>query len=305
MPEDARTAILEMCKYANECAPITCGAINETFSHYSPPDIILMQDIASNPMAETSYHDFYRMLDSKPVRIYRNEKGRRKLQKEISILGLPLPSKKINDMLERINDSFFGTSFGLQFVSYLGKAYNNLGSDGFYAVMSHSHLEQSVRHRMLNHNVNLALPVFLDHPVYILPPPFRGNNEIEAIFKTAMDETWELLDELKDQKLTPFEKSFLLPRGVAYLVSVSGSFGDLRHYLNLRACASAQFNIFESAVELISQYLKSDPEGFFGFGPKCLVANSCVEGPRYCGLTPWTDKHGFDNVLLRRMEKGY
>ncbi len=297
MPEDLKIAIKSMWESVKEYNKFTCSAIEEI---YGSCKIFRLTDYD----AESSYSWLNNLLGGDIIKLYDNNFYGH-LADELKIIGIHAEEKKLKEIFKVYNEKNFSNAFGFQNVTVLGKAFNNLFSFGFYTKMSHSQLEQSIRHRKMNHNVNLLLPLYLSEPDYIVPPPLRYNDEIKGIFRNAFEETWKLKNKLLSHGLSPVDVSYILPRATSYLVSVSGSFNDLRHYLNLRSCASAQFNIYEMAINLINQMERKFNIPPMILGPKCIHAKKCVEGPRTCNLFPWLDEKGLNNVLKRRLEKGF
>ncbi len=297
MPEDLEIAIDMMWNKVKEFNKFTCSAIEDI---YGSEEIFQLTGYD----ADASYSWLNSLLGNEIIKLYSNDFYEH-LSEELKIMGIHANKEALKEIFMKYNEKNFRNAFGFQNVTMAGKVFNNLLGFGFFTKMSHSQLEQSIRHRKMNHNVNLLLPLYLSEPDYIVPPPLRYNDEIKEIFWRASEETWELKDKLISYGMKPVDISYILPRGTAYLVSVSGSFNDLRHYLNLRSCASAQFNIYEMAISLIEQMERKFNIPPMILGPKCIHAKKCVEGPRTCNLFPWLDEKGLNNVLKRRLEKGF
>ena len=298
LPEDLKDTIKAMWEELKEKNKVTCNAIEEVYSNEEIFDISNF-----NYDADSSYAWFDKFLGQNIVRLYDELNNfYERLRIELNILGLKdINPKKI---FFEYNKENFRNAFGFQNISIIGKAFDNILNFGFYTKMSHSQLEQSARHRSINHNTNPLLPIFLSEPAYIIPPPLRYSKEIKEIFRNAFEETWDLKEKLFDSGMKPVDISYILPRGTSYLVSVSGGFNDLRHYLNLRSCASAQFNIYEMAIALINEMEKSFQIPKKVLGPKCIHAKKCVEGHRTCNLFPWL-KNDLNEVLKLRFDKGF
>jgi hypothetical protein len=303
MPEDIRIVLIKMWALASVSAPNTTSAVKSAFESFIPPEIEMFKELDS----KKSY-DFYDKLwdeNSNDVKlVYSNISFAERFNRELKILGINKNLEESNELHSKLDDIFFRNSFGIHNSTPIGQAFMNLSGLGIYTKMSHSHLEQSARHRGITHNVNLILPLLSKSPRFLIPYPFKENEEIITIFKKTFDEFWQLKDYLLEKNISLWDISFLLPRGAEYLVSMTGNWGDWRHYLNLRTCSSAQFHINVNSVKILNEFKKLDPY-LPKIGPKCLFTEFCPEGPRSCGLFPWKNENGLNGVIKDRTKKGF
>ena len=58
---------------------------------------------------------------------------------------------------------------------------------------------------------------------------------------------------------------------------------ELLHFMKLRTCTRAQWEIRGCAVSLLRQLRAQSPELFALYGPSCFVAGKCPEGRLTCG----------------------
>ena len=61
---------------------------------------------------------------------------------------------------------------------------------------------------------------------------------------------------------------------------------ELGHFLRLRTCERAQWEIRALARSMLLQLRESAPEVFSAFGPSCKVLGYCPEGRLSCGHPP-------------------
>lgn len=58
---------------------------------------------------------------------------------------------------------------------------------------------------------------------------------------------------------------------------------ELKHFIQLRTCRRAQWEIRKISIEILQCLRNSCPELFCFFGPGCYVNGFCPEGKMTCG----------------------
>ena len=58
---------------------------------------------------------------------------------------------------------------------------------------------------------------------------------------------------------------------------------EIMHFIKLRACKRAQWEIRNISIDILKQLRGSFPELFNCFGPSCFVDGKCPEGNMTCG----------------------
>lgn len=80
----------------------------------------------------------------------------------------------------------------------------------------------------------------------------------------------------------------MIPAGVTCRLLLTMNARELRHFLSLRMCGRAQWEIRELAQRVFVQVEEKAPNLFRNAGPGC-VRGTCPEGRRSCGY-PVTDE---------------
>ncbi len=121
---------------------------------------------------------------------------------------------------------------------------------------------------------------------FIIPPGVieAGRKEwFEA--RMAEVQTWydELVDALGDKGESTYEDArFLLPNASETKIVITMNARELLHFLRVRCCNRAQWEIREMAIEMLRTVKVIAPSIFGNAGPAC-VRGPCGEGPLTCG----------------------
>ena len=159
--------------------------------------------------------------------------------------------------------------------------------------VSRSLLAQITRHRIASFSVQSQRYVALGDDEtgfdYIMPPAIEAlGEEAAAEYRRQMDtingwyQTWR-------KKLGTGEKSnedarFVLPNASATRMLVTMNARELQHFLELRCCNRAQWEIREVAWQMLALAWEAAPALFEKTGPGCLNG-PCPEGKKCCGRT--------------------
>lgn len=142
-------------------------------------------------------------------------------------------------------------------------------------------LAQLTRHRIASYSVRsqrycgATLDYVIPHTIYeddeLMADLYRALNASEAFYTKAIN------------KGVPAEDAryFTYQAGITELV-VTMNIRELRHFLSLRCCRRAQWEIRELADEMLRQAREVLPEFFKDSGPGC-VRGTCPEGKKSCG----------------------
>ena len=142
-------------------------------------------------------------------------------------------------------------------------------------------LAQLTRHRIASYSVRsqrycgATLDYVIPHTIYeddeLMADLYRALNASEAFYTKAIN------------KGVPAEDAryFTYQAGITELV-VTMNIRELRHFLSLRCCRRAQWEIRELADEMLRQAREVLPEFFKDSGPGC-VRGDCPEGKKSCG----------------------
>lgn len=145
-------------------------------------------------------------------------------------------------------------------------------------------LAQLTRHRIASYSVRSQryCGATLD---YVIPRTIYEDDELMADLYRALNAS-EAFYTKAINKGVPAEDAryFTYQAGITELV-VTMNIRELRHFLSLRCCLRAQWEIRELAYEMLRQAREVLPEFFKDAGPGC-VRSACPEGKKSCGEPP-------------------
>jgi len=115
----------------------------------------------------------------------------------------------------------------------------------------------------------------------VVPPSITDSNMDEYI--KVIDATTEGYQKLTSNGVPREDARFLLPNAVetSMLMTMDGS--SLMHFLGLRTCNRAQWEVRELADMILDQLRDVEPEIFNNAGPYCYQLGYCPEGRHTCG----------------------
>ncbi len=187
---------------------------------------------------------------------------------------------------QRDQTAFIKKVTGMGHLSVIEHAAFTFGIEG----VSRSFLAQITRHRIASFSVQSQRYVAQGGEQgfdYVIPPAIEALGE-EAVreFESQMQamsgwyEAWRA-------RLGKGEKSnedarFVLPNACATRMMVTMNARELLHFLNLRCCGRAQWEIREAAWQMLDLAYKAAPALFENAGPGCL-GGACPEGEKSCG----------------------
>jgi thymidylate synthase (FAD) len=118
---------------------------------------------------------------------------------------------------------------------------------------------------------------------YVLPDKIRSTRDLEKKYRMGFEKSADLHEFLIKQKV---------PEELLIYNYLSGNFVDiittmnareLYHFLRLRCCMRAQWEVREIANEMLIRAKKAAPLTFKKAGPSCYLYGRCTEGKFTCG----------------------
>ena len=209
---------------------------------------------------------------------------------EVVALGARLCYSKarVDDLLTRVSErdqtEFVNRIMKMGHDSVLEHASFTFGIEGVSRVL----LAQITRHRLASFSVQSQRYVSYESGFgYIVPP------KIEALGEEAVQEFEQQMDTLHQwytrwqEKLGTGEGGnedarFVLPGACETRMMVTMNVRELRHFLSLRMCSRAQWEIRALATEMHRLCMEVAPALFANAGPGCL-RGACPEGEKTCG----------------------
>ncbi len=186
--------------------------------------------------------------------------------------------------VERLIDILVGSGHH----SALEHASFTFGIDGISRACSH----QLVRHRLASYSQQSQRYVRFDgEGGFIVPPKIAADPEAAAVFEQAMDaarQAYERLVELGgerglEKETVQEDARFVLPNAAETRIVMTMNARELRHFIRIRSCRRAQWEINALAWRVRYLLLRTAPLLFQKSGPDCLFGK-CQEGKRmFCG----------------------
>lgn len=216
-----------------------------------------------------------------------------------SRVGVDEISEKLD---EDSTNKFLNMLMGFSHMSPLEHASFTFAVEGVSRTLTH----QLVRHRIASYSQQSQRYVRLNHFEYIVPPQIEKNPKAKEIFIRTMEEDQKAYDDLveilieenskeyiemgldKDKARKKVEKQsiedarYVFPNACETKIVFTMNVRTLLHFLSLRCCNRAQWEIRQMATEMLRQLKEISPILFKDAGPGC-VYGPCPEGKMTCG----------------------
>ena len=151
--------------------------------------------------------------------------------------------------------------------------------DGVSRALTH----QLVRHRLASYNQQSQRYVsYAEEPTFIVPPAVASNPEALKRFKAANAAAFSGYRELIEAGVAPEDARYLLPNAMEPKIVVTMNIRELLHFLELRCCKRAQWEIRELALRMLDLAEPTAPYIFMDAGASCR-RGACREGKMTCG----------------------
>lgn len=150
---------------------------------------------------------------------------------------------------------------------------------------------QLVRHRIMSASQQSQRYVRMAHSSrdpfdYVLPDSIKDNPDARELFDRHMRATAEVYGRLVDCYKIPMEDArYVLPNACTTNIVVTMNARELRHFLGLRLCSRAQWEIRELAERMLELLKEECPVLFKDIGPQCEQLGYCKE-EKGCGKYP-------------------
>lgn len=143
-------------------------------------------------------------------------------------------------------------------------------------------LTHFTRHRMLSLMTPGAARA-LENGGYVVPESVRGDAALLAEYEAAFAGQAELANRLAAMGMRPEEMGYLALAGHVVDIMLEMNGRELLHFLKLRTCNRAQWEIRSAARQMLDQLRAECDDIFWVYGPSCLVEGRCPEGRLSCG----------------------
>jgi len=159
--------------------------------------------------------------------------------------------------------------------------------DGISRACSH----QLVRHRLASYSQQSQRYVSMKNFPYVTPPSIENKNvtftvkgeKISLTYDEFMKLIGEAYESLIEQNTPKEDARFILPNSCTTRIVFTMNGKELIHFLKLRTCNRAQWEIREMALKILKIVRTTLPEIFNNVGPGCFTTGICPEGEKSCG----------------------
>ncbi|MBR5372393.1 MAG: FAD-dependent thymidylate synthase [Oscillospiraceae bacterium] len=139
-----------------------------------------------------------------------------------------------------------------------------------------------VRHRVQTVLVpHIAQAVLMN--AYLVPDSVKADPLALSVYQSAFQRNARTVRSMIAAGLPGEAVQYFALAGNQLDVSCAMNGRELLHFMKLRTCNRAQWEIRACAVSLLKQLRAQCPEVFGHFGPSCYVTGSCPEGKLSCG----------------------
>jgi thymidylate synthase (FAD) len=159
-------------------------------------------------------------------------------------------------------------------------------------------LAQLTRHRIASYSVQSQRYVKETGFNFVVPPQIAANEEAKKEFENLVgnaklsyekitkilvkSKKKELNNEKNDEKFAIEDARYVLPGAVETKIVCTFNARSLLNFLKLRCCSRAQWEIRETAEQMLRLVIKVAPDVFISAGPPC-ISGICPEGKMTCG----------------------
>lgn len=117
---------------------------------------------------------------------------------------------------------------------------------------------------------------------YITPPKIKKNKKTYQMYQDKMEELEDTYLQLIEMGIPKEDARFILPTIKTNIV-ISYNARSLMHFIRLRACNRAQWEIRSIARQMLNEVKEVAPVIFENAGPPCETDGECPEGDLSCG----------------------
>lgn len=144
---------------------------------------------------------------------------------------------------------------------------------------------QLVRHRVgTSFSIQSGRYVKRGEAKFVIPKSVQNDKKIYAKYKKLLDGVQGLYNEMTDAGIKAEDARYLQPQSLQTKIVVTMNARALLHFLELRCCKRAQWEIQEMATLMLTEVRKVAPIIFAKAGASCVTSGICWEGKMSCGM---------------------
>lgn len=140
---------------------------------------------------------------------------------------------------------------------------------------------QLVRHRMASYSQQSQRYVIMnDNDYFVIPESMKENVSEYVQYISVMKYLFNEYERMIESGVPMEDARYILPNACCTNITVTMNARELRHFLKLRLCNRAQWEINELAVRMLACVIDIAPVLFEGVGPACIMDGKCKEKKR-------------------------
>ena len=183
------------------------------------------------------------------------------------------------NMSEHQVDSLIEKITSLDHLSTIEHVSFTFAIEGVSRVLTH----QLVRHRIASYSQQSQRYVKEHDFEYIIPPTVAANATATERFEKLMATIRDTYNELVELGVHQEDARYVLANATETKIVVTMNARSLLHFLQLRCCNRAQWEIRQMANLMREEVRKVAPRLFKRSGPTCETDDYCSEGAMSCG----------------------
>jgi len=145
---------------------------------------------------------------------------------------------------------------------------------------------QLIRHRVgCSYSIQSGRYVKRGEAKFVIPLAIQNDKKILLRYKKILKEVQGLYNEMTDKGIKAEDARYLQPQSIQTKIVVTMNARALLHFLELRCCQRAQWEIQQLANLMLAEVRKVAPIIFEKAGASCATTGICWEGEKMsCGL---------------------
>lgn len=147
---------------------------------------------------------------------------------------------------------------------------------------------QLVRHRMASYSQQSQRYVMMDGFEYVTPTSISGSSiplSVRHLYDDMMRRLQQVYLGMIEAGIPEEDARYILPNACKTNIIVTMNARELRHFLSLRLCTRAQWEIRQLAEKMLDCVREVAPALFEDAGPRCKALGYCPES-KGCGRMP-------------------
>lgn len=201
----------------------------------------------------------------------------------VKLVDFPASASKLLDAAYHVSHPNSDDSFDLNSLlsSDRARELEQLSYSFSIADVTLSGVTHIVRHRMQSVIVSPIQAV--DHSRFILPGTVENEQGALTLYADILREANDMAGEMsRDPALKKYSYYFALSGNMMDIMTTLNA-RELKHFIQLRSCNRAQWEVRKIAIDMLRQLRRISPELFDHFGPSCYLNGTCPEGRLTCG----------------------